>query len=218
MTQPVYTFNSSGSFDGKQNFKVFLDSNGNLKDTRNRSFGMYNIPIDIQTLISFNILYIGLGDIIDFFTKKLYIKNLIMFITNGKCGCEERRKRFNKLLQIPYFIIIQKRLLYFDDHEVIEAIKIARKNKISMIKKTTFLEKELEEITKFKNQYDNHFNESKIDFFKSVNNYKQNFKPNIMNNKQNQKTVQQSVNNQNENKPKPVNYKEIKGGCGCNKK
>jgi len=218
MTQPTYTFNSSGGFDGKNNFKVFLDSQGNLKDTRNRPFGMYNIPIDIQTLIYFNIFYIGLGDIIDFFTKKLYIKNLIMFITKGKCGCEERRKLFNKFLKIPYFIKIQKRRLYFEDHEIIEQLKTARKNKISLIKKTTFLEKDLEDFNKVKNEYDNYFKESKLDFFQSVNNYKKQFKKNNMTNEENKKTTHQPVKHPNENKPKPVNYKEIKGGCGCNKK
>lgn len=44
--------------------------------------------------------YLGLGDIIDFFTRYSGLKMLIMWITDGKCGCEERRKKFNKFFSI----------------------------------------------------------------------------------------------------------------------
>lgn len=214
--QQTYTFNSSGGFNGKENFKVFFDSQGNLKDTRNRLFGNYNIPIDIQKLIYFNVLYIGLGDIIDFFTKKLYIKNLIMFLTNGNCGCEERRKKFNKFLKIPYFVKIKQRRLFFEDYEVINQLSYARKNKISIVKKLTFTEEYQKAFLEHKKQYDDVFKDSKNDFFNSINNYKNLFKQTNMTNTQNNN--QEPKPNQQQNKPKPVNYKEIKGGCGCNKK
>lgn len=44
--------------------------------------------------------YFGLGDVIDFFTRYTGLKAIIMWATNGNCGCEERRKRFNKIFSI----------------------------------------------------------------------------------------------------------------------
>lgn len=126
----TFTFNSSGSFNSKDAIKIHFDGEGNLLNEKKRFFGKYNFPIDIQKLIYINIFYIGLGDIIDFFTRKLYIKNLIMYLTNGNCGCEKRRILFNKILKFPYKFQIKSRQLYFDDYDTIEEIKNKKENLI----------------------------------------------------------------------------------------
>jgi hypothetical protein len=42
-----------------------------------------------------------LGDVIDFITRHTGIKKLIMWATNGNCGCEARRVKFNEWFKIP---------------------------------------------------------------------------------------------------------------------
>jgi len=51
--------------------------------------------------IKLNFVSLHIGDIIDYITKKTGIKKLIIKLTNGNCGCEARRIKFNKWFQIP---------------------------------------------------------------------------------------------------------------------
>jgi hypothetical protein len=203
----TFTFNSSGSFNSKDGIKIHFDKEGNLLNDKKRVFGRYNFPIDIQKLIYINIFYIGLGDIVDFFTKKLYIKNLIMYLTNGNCGCEKRRILFNKIIKFPYKLQIKSRQLYFDDYETIEEIK---NTKTKITTKKTFHDSFLEQFNVSTTEYDKYFKTQEKEFKKSIEDAKSMFKNNSNNNENNNVSKQPQ-------KAKPVNYKEIKGGCGCNK-
>lgn len=128
-----FTFNSSGSMHAKESFKVFLDNNGNIIDKDQREYGIYNkvLKINISTLLFIKKHYVGLGDIIDFITRKLYIKALLIYLTNGNCGCETRRILFNKWVQIPWFSI-HKRPLYLDDEEILNDVKNYKKRNIKL--------------------------------------------------------------------------------------
>jgi hypothetical protein len=46
--------------------------------------------------IKLNFVSLHIGDIIDYITKKTGIKKLVIKLTNGNCGCEARRVKFNK--------------------------------------------------------------------------------------------------------------------------
>jgi hypothetical protein len=75
---------------------------------------------------------IGSGDIVDYFTSITGIKKFIIYITKGNCGCEARRKKFNKILTIPYYTITFTKFSYID--EIIngykeEAVKVNSKPK-----------------------------------------------------------------------------------------
>ena len=41
----------------------------------------------------------GLGDTVEKITKATGIKKLVKFVAGDDCGCEERRKKLNKLLE-----------------------------------------------------------------------------------------------------------------------
>ena len=58
---------------------------------------------------------IGSGDIIDYFTSITGIKKFIIYITKGNCGCEARRKKFNKILTIPYYTLTITKFSYIDE-------------------------------------------------------------------------------------------------------
>ena len=58
---------------------------------------------------------IGSGDIVDYFTSITGIKKFIIYITKGNCGCEARRKKFNKILTIPYYTLTISKFSYVDD-------------------------------------------------------------------------------------------------------
>lgn len=58
------------------------------------------------------------GDIIDFITRHTGIKKLIVKLTNGNCGCEARRIKFNKWFFIPFFKIEITNLSYADKIEL----------------------------------------------------------------------------------------------------
>jgi hypothetical protein len=109
---PVITFNTAVDADGVGN-PIYMDDGGKLIDNNyTLEYGFYNKPIKINISKLFYIQkkYIGLGDIIDFFTKKLYIKDLIVYLTNGNCGCEARRVKFNKWFKIPYIKFVVREL------------------------------------------------------------------------------------------------------------
>jgi len=116
-----YTFKSTGSTNIKDNFQLFLDSKGNIISNNDLEYGIYNkiISINIQKFLFVKVKKLGFGDIIDFITKKTGLKWLIIYLTNGNCGCEARRIKFNKF-KIPYFITINIRQLYDSDYKVIK--------------------------------------------------------------------------------------------------
>ena len=63
------------------------------------------------------------GDVIDFITRHTGIKKLIMWATNGNCGCEARRVKFNEWFKIP--------LIFFklDSFNYADYIDIKKQNK-----------------------------------------------------------------------------------------
>jgi hypothetical protein len=201
-----FTFNSSGSFSGQQNYKIFYEQDGTLRGLSKKPYGDYNFLIDvnIQKLFYIVVLHVGFGDIIDFFTKKLYIKNLVMYITKGNCGCEARRKKFNKFLQIPYWIQIKSRPSHVDDRDNINEIKLARKNKKPIPKLKTAHDSVKELLEPHKEQFEKFFDNQKKEFLKMSTEHRSKVKG-----------VDQKTNT---DKIKPVDPKTIKGGCGCGKR
>ena len=131
----TFTFNSvvSGSGGGKA-IKIFLDKNGNIIDNSKNKYGVYNkvIKIKIEKLLFVEKHKLGIGDIIDFFTKTFYIKNLIVYLTKGNCGCEARRIKFNKYY-IPWYTF-KIRNLYFSDEGNVNTIKNIKKMNIKLNK------------------------------------------------------------------------------------
>jgi hypothetical protein len=193
---PVFGFNTATPFDGEGSIK--LNSKGELFTEENDlEYGFLNkkIQIKISKLFYIQKIYIGLGDMIDFFTKKLYIKNLIVYLTNGNCGCEERRIKFNKWVKIP-FIKFGLRELYAADLVRLEHMEdIKEKNKkptedkqINEIKIIVQDDKKFESIHK-----------------QNPSNYTKNKEINVSQPK-------------NTNKPTPVSPPRIHGGCGCRNK
>lgn len=104
--QPIFTFNTFGSMDeGSGSSNTFKELHESTQKEKIQEVYYYKkISFNFNKLFIVNKKFIGLGDIIDFFTKKLYIKQFLIYITNGNCGCETRRILFNKWVQIPYFI------------------------------------------------------------------------------------------------------------------
>lgn len=136
-----YVFQTTGSNDPSNNFKLFLDSNGNIINNSNLEYGVYNkiVSLNYHRLFFIKIKKIGFGDIIDFITQYSGLKALIVYITNGNCGCEARRIKFNKF-KIPYWFTIKSRELYDIDH------KILSKNKNILFSKIEQKKENAEEI------------------------------------------------------------------------
>jgi hypothetical protein len=125
-----FTFNTSGSINSKDNFKVYLDQKGNIIKN-DLEYGVYNkiIQINFNKLFMLKLNYIGLGDVVDFITKITGIKKLIIFLTNGNCGCEKRRIKFNKFFKF-YYPTFGFRKLYMDDSMVLQKSNFINPNKI----------------------------------------------------------------------------------------
>lgn len=125
-----FAFNTTGSVNSRDAFSAFIDNDGNIVDQANLEYGVYNKSISI----SYNKLFyvkkhkIGFGDAIDYITNITKLKDLIMFLTKGNCGCEARRKLFNKWFSFPWYTI-QSRELYIQDLEVLKYIKNSKKHK-----------------------------------------------------------------------------------------
>jgi hypothetical protein len=119
-----FTFNTTGSVNESDNFKVYLDKNGN-PITNELEYGVYNkiIEINFNKLLMIKLQYIGFGDIIDFITKITGIKKLIIKLTNGNCGCEQRRIKFNSYLKF-YYPILKFRNLYIEDESFLKKNKV----------------------------------------------------------------------------------------------
>lgn len=140
-----FSFNSTGSVSSKDSFSAFLDDDGNIINYEEREYGVYNktISINYHRLFYIKKYSIGLGDVIDYITEKTKIKDLIIYLTKGNCGCEERRILFNKWIKIPWYWF-KFRELYVEDYDVISTIKYAKKNnvKLSKFKKNILHRKE----------------------------------------------------------------------------
>lgn len=139
-----FTFNTTGSINSKDNFKVYLDEKGNIIKN-DLEYGIYNkiIEINFNKLFMVKLNYIGLGDVIDFITTITGIKKLIIFLTKGNCGCEKRRIKFNKWFKF-YYLTFGFRKLYMDDSAILKNSNFINPNKIKNQKN-----KILNEIKKF---------------------------------------------------------------------
>lgn len=108
-----FTFNTDVTMDGNgTNYTILHGTKTQqIKNFNKTNNFVYKKTISIQFYKTFGIIkkQIGFGDIIEFITKYTGIKYLIIKITKGNCGCERRRKKFNNILQIPYYV------LYFED-------------------------------------------------------------------------------------------------------
>lgn len=115
MFNTEFTFNTSvgyGQNDGVQTvtdnqIKKLLEKNKNIVYKK-------TISINFNKNLLFEKNKIGLGDIVDFITKITGLKWLIIKITKGNCGCEKRRKLFNKWLSIPYLSVKIDDPLFYD--------------------------------------------------------------------------------------------------------
>jgi hypothetical protein len=100
-----FTFGSSTSLgeNGSPQTVTDIQIEQLKQETRKNKNIIYKKNITIKFYKSFVIMKkgIGLGDIVDFFTKYTGLKWLIIKLTKGNCGCEKRRILFNKWLTIP---------------------------------------------------------------------------------------------------------------------
>lgn len=117
-----FSFNSTGQMEGGsiKPFQLFLDEKGTISNRTNIEYGIYNKIVNIEYKKVFMIQkhFIGIGDIVDWITKITKIKDLIVYITKGNCGCEQRRIKLNKWFKI-YWLSIKFRQIYADDYRII---------------------------------------------------------------------------------------------------
>jgi hypothetical protein len=128
-----FTFNTSGEMESNfKPFQLFIDNNGNIVDRSFIEYGVYNKIINFQfkKLLMIKKNKIGLGDVIDWITTVTKIKNFIIYITKGNCGCEERRIKFNKWFKF-YWFSLKFRDIYANDYYIVPKQKI-------MLKKAVF--------------------------------------------------------------------------------
>lgn len=146
-----FTFNTTGSTSSKDNFKVYLDQKGNIIKN-NLEYGIYNkiIEINFNKLFMVKLNYIGLGDVIDFITTITGIKKLIIYLTNGNCGCEKRRVKFNKWFKF-YYLTFGFRKLYMDDSITLSKSNFINPNKIK--EQEDKILREVEQFDKIENNY-----------------------------------------------------------------
>jgi hypothetical protein len=116
----------SYSGDGTQTFtRDSLNTNPGLdvelytetkKETISSNYIKYiNFTFSFKRVLKLYKHSIGSGDIIDYFTSITGIKKFIIYITKGNCGCEARRKKFNKILTIPYYTMTFTKFSYIDE-------------------------------------------------------------------------------------------------------
>jgi hypothetical protein len=128
-----FTFNTSGEMESNfKPFQLFIDNNGNIVDRSFIEYGVYNKIINFQfkKLLMIKKNKIGLGDVIDWITTITKIKDFIIYITKGNCGCEERRIKFNKWFNF-YWFSFKFRDIYANDYYIVPKQKI-------MLKKAVF--------------------------------------------------------------------------------
>jgi hypothetical protein len=114
-------FNTTGSTSTSKSENHFLKIGKQDQLILNTlDYGIYNKILKFNLNINFNKLLmlklnkIGSGDIIDFITRYTGLKKLIVWITNGNCGCEARRVKFNSLFSF-YWPSIKFRKVYIED-------------------------------------------------------------------------------------------------------
>jgi len=125
--------------NGNSSNQLYLDSKGNIVNRNNIEYGQYNkivkINFNFNKLMMLKKKYIGVGDIIDFITRKTGLKTFIIWITKGNCGCEARRIKFNKYKLFYY--VIKFREIYANDLLVVKKQKELFKNLKPMQPKIT---------------------------------------------------------------------------------
>lgn len=87
--------------------------------------------LEFKKTFNFDVVFVSLhiGDIIDFITRMTGIKKLIVKLTNGNCGCEARRKKFNKWFALPLIKI------WFSEHDMLDQYELDRKYQKSLRRK-----------------------------------------------------------------------------------
>jgi len=201
----TFTFNTTGSLDSA-GYRFFMDNDNKIILPKNPEYGFYNKIINIKFSKLFYIkkINIGLGDIIDFFTRKLYIKDLIVYLTDGNCGCEARRIKFNKWFKIP-FIKFGFRTLYAKDLMEIQSKKNKKVSKENKLNPSTFIDKNTNKIISEKDVIIGDSNASSdIAYVNYV--------------KENKKNIETTNPTPNVTRNPPVNPSRISGGCGCRNK
>lgn len=128
--QTQFIFNSTGEMTSSSKpFQLFSDENGTILNKNYVEYGVYNkiINLEFKKVFILKKHIIGFGDIVDWITTITKIKDLIIFITKGNCGCEKRRLLFNKWLKF-YWFSFKFRTIYADDKNIIPQQKILLKD------------------------------------------------------------------------------------------
>jgi hypothetical protein len=148
-TNSAFVSNTSYSSDGFNSFShsikdpvngIHLSEFSKIDPEEKNIFYKKHININFSFKKSFIVKkeYIGSGDIIDFITHITGIKKFIIWWTNGKCGCEARRKKFNSVLRFVYFKLYLTNISYRD--EIIEHFKLTRKQQVEKEESTNNLQ------------------------------------------------------------------------------
>jgi hypothetical protein len=93
----------------------------NIEEEKNYLYyKVINLNFKFQKVFKMKLNFVSLhiGDIIDYITKKTGIKKLIIKLTNGNCGCEARRIKFNKWFQIPIISFKFDKLNYKNEIDI----------------------------------------------------------------------------------------------------
>jgi hypothetical protein len=123
--------------------------NDDIKEEKNYIYyKVLDINFQFQKVFKIKLDFVSLhiGDIIDFITKKTGIKKLIIKLTNGNCGCEARRIKFNKWFKIPVIFFKFDKLSYKNEIDL-SKIKEFKNQKIDE-EKTKSSEEEIIENVK----------------------------------------------------------------------
>lgn len=134
LTSNGYSTFSVSNIDFKETEDV--DTNLVLEAKERKKDLTYYKPLkfdfSFKKTIKLKILKISLriGDIIDFVTRITGIKKLIIKWTNGNCGCEQRRKKFNKWFFIPIIKI------WFDELDYDDKLYLQTKKNIELFNKS----------------------------------------------------------------------------------
>lgn len=120
--QTQFIFNTTGQISSTTKpFQLFSDQNGTILNKNNIEYGVYNKILDFEfkKVLMIKKHSIGLGDIVDWLTKITKIKDLIIYLTKGNCGCEQRRILFNKWVRFNWFSV-KFREIYAADSYIIK--------------------------------------------------------------------------------------------------
>lgn len=159
MENNVHVSGFSSTSTGFQNFSVNTDPqrfkgiqiDNFVSDKNNRKTFWYykilawNFSFEKVLKIQYIKYSLRIGDIIDWTTKKTGIKSLIVKLTNGNCGCEERRIKFNKWFFIPFIKFSLDKLSYADQIEL-DAYKLQKQHEKYVEQKPKFKEEKFKKI------------------------------------------------------------------------